>query len=215
MRYHEIIKNPTLNQNFKNWFHDSKVIDAEGNPLRVYHGTAGNFDIFSKGNGSGSREGPMGFWFSDSPQVASDFAEFSSRNYDPSIVLPVYLKITNPYIVNSYQEIKDLIDEFTVFSKPGYTEPDYRGSVMYKRQIRMISDKVDYVAFHNWMTTHGYDGIILPDTLTDSPDGKTTTTQYIVFRPDQIKSAVGNKGIFSNSSNSITEKMLYEGSVSF
>jgi hypothetical protein len=39
------IKN-NLNNNFKKWFGDSKVVDEQGRPMIVYHGTDNKFDMF-------------------------------------------------------------------------------------------------------------------------------------------------------------------------
>ena len=204
MRWHQIIKesnipkarqDPLANPKFKAWFGNSKVVDAHGNPMCVYHGTTGDFDTFlhNAGNGSGSREGMLGFWFTDHPTVASDFAEWASRNYDPSIVLPVYLKIQNPFVAINYDEIRDLVDKFTTFANPG---------------LRMVTDKVDYGKLRQWLQEQGHDGIILPDTLTDSPDGKTKITQYVIFNSNQVKSAVGNKGTFDDTNPKITENNI-------
>ena len=49
----EFIKefNEYLNDNFKKWFGDSKVVDDNGKPKNVYHGSNINdIDIFNKYN---------------------------------------------------------------------------------------------------------------------------------------------------------------------
>lgn len=77
---------------FKAWFGDwendpanaSKVINPRtGEPLVVYHGTAGKFEAFDRGaravSGSATNDG---FFFSDSPDVAGSYASVDS-NYVP------------------------------------------------------------------------------------------------------------------------------------
>ena len=77
---------------FKAWFGDwendpanaSKVINPRtGEPLVVYHGTAGKFEAFDRGaravSGSSTNDG---FFFSDSPDVAGSYASVDS-NYAP------------------------------------------------------------------------------------------------------------------------------------
>lgn len=77
---------------FKAWFGDwetdpanaSKVINPRtGEPLVVYHGTAGKFEAFDRGaravSGSATNDG---FFFSDSPDVAGSYASVDS-NYAP------------------------------------------------------------------------------------------------------------------------------------
>jgi len=70
-----------------NWFGDSKIIDEEGNPKVVYHGTDEEFEIFDR-NKSKKWAGKFGFWFTDSKEFASSFGD---------IQLATYLKIKNPY----------------------------------------------------------------------------------------------------------------------
>jgi hypothetical protein len=62
-------------QEFKSWFGGSKVVDAQGNPLRVYHG-AMRVDRIAKDNAFHAHKatsGPMSF-FTDTPEVASGYA---------------------------------------------------------------------------------------------------------------------------------------------
>lgn len=52
-------------QNFVRWFGESKVVDAEGRPLVVYHGTNDDFTSFDPGNlgrATGARSAKMGFF---------------------------------------------------------------------------------------------------------------------------------------------------------
>jgi hypothetical protein len=182
---------------FKRWFGDSRVVAENGEPLVVYHGTGGDFDRFERGagNGAGSRESQIGYWFTDNPDAASDFADFAARGSGANI-MPVYLKMSNPLEVTNYNEIRDLIDKHTKFTKPGY---EVGG-----RQIRMAFDQVDYGGLLRELRSQGYDGIVLKDTLTDSPDGTTPITQYLAFNAKQIKSAIGNRGTFDPADQRIT-----------
>ena len=43
-----IADNEQILQNFWNWFDGSKVIDKQGRPIVVYHGTTKEFEEFSK-----------------------------------------------------------------------------------------------------------------------------------------------------------------------
>lgn len=104
--------------------------------------------------------------------------------------MPVRLRLQHPFVAISYDEIKDLVDKFTTFARPGYEMPCHSSHYggLYNRQIRMTQDKVDYEGLRQWMKAQGYDGIVLRDTLVDSPDGKTNINQYVVFDPNQIRS---------------------------
>ena len=72
--------------NFWRWFGDSKVVDEQGRPLVVYHGTDFKFDEFDI---TKAREGSLGKAFYFTP-----FKEVALRKGQN--VLEVYLKIENP-----------------------------------------------------------------------------------------------------------------------
>jgi hypothetical protein len=72
---------------FKRWFGNSKVVDADGQPLVVYHGsrTAEPFEVF---------ETPS--YFTDRPEFAGDFGTDNTYR--------VYLRIQNPYEIDGEEE---------------------------------------------------------------------------------------------------------------
>jgi uncharacterized membrane protein YkoI len=55
-----------MNDNFKKWFGDSKVVDDEGNPLVVYHGTTHDYNIFDREKGNSDNDFGVGFYASSS-----------------------------------------------------------------------------------------------------------------------------------------------------
>lgn len=81
----------TESPEFKGKFEGSKVVDAEGAPLRVYHGTRGDFAEFDKEFITRGAYG-SGFYFTPEPKVASSYA----TNKEGSNVRPVYLSLKNP-----------------------------------------------------------------------------------------------------------------------
>ncbi len=62
-----------LNSNFWNWFGKSKVVDEQGKPLAVYHGTQRPDRVGNQFDPKRASSGPMGFFTSD-PSVASGYA---------------------------------------------------------------------------------------------------------------------------------------------
>ena len=91
---------------FKRWFAASKVTDAAGAPMRMYHGTSKDkpFSAFS--------ESPRGIWFSSDPEQASSYARsndsqkivneggrYKSVNTSEQVI-PVYLSLQNPLKVS-------------------------------------------------------------------------------------------------------------------
>jgi len=170
------------------WKWDNVVLVARKSTLKeawidAYHGTNQDIEAFEFDKNihgkSGSRESGLGFWFTDSPKAAGDFAAWASRGLGGNNIIPVKLKLDHPLVVKSYDDIKDIVDKFTEFKRPNY---EIQG-----RNIRMMGDKINYDAARKWLKSKGYDGIILKNTLVDSPDGKPID-QYVVFDANQIRS---------------------------
>lgn len=77
-------RDQTETPEFKRWFGESKVIDAEGKPLVVYHGTDKNFTKFDLDRVSD------GFWFSSNKEkISAGEAGAAGR----ANLIPVYLSI--------------------------------------------------------------------------------------------------------------------------
>ncbi len=77
---------------FKRWFGDSKVVDADGKPLVVYHGTPNDFAEFDKNL---ARED--GFYFTADPEHAEQYAGANG------VTMPIYLALQNPMRVHGSQ----------------------------------------------------------------------------------------------------------------
>jgi hypothetical protein len=87
-------------RNFWRWFGDSQVVDAQGRPLVVYHGTgftqAGDaivsFQMSAGLYGAGA-------YFSGNPERAANYAKAGQGT-----VYPVYVRLTNPISIDDYIE---------------------------------------------------------------------------------------------------------------
>lgn len=92
--------------NFKKWFGDSKVVDENGDPLVVYHGTGNveNIDQFKPElTGRGNDQLGSGFYFTNNPTTASGYSASRIMSDVEKLggegaagVVPVYLSIQNP-----------------------------------------------------------------------------------------------------------------------
>lgn len=182
---------PTQSPEFKRWFGDSKVVDSEGRPLVMYHGTAKEFEAFdpaARGSNTGARGAERAFFFARDPADASFYMEMAERQareewearraeaemagepFDeppPSgRIIPVYLKAENPLILGFDDE-----------------ESSVRGELLEE----LINDDV---AALDYALQNGYDAVIWPY-------GNVTNSGYTVavFEPEQIKSTE-NVGTF-------------------
>lgn len=89
---------------FWDWFGDSKVVDEQGRPLVVYHGTAADFDIFK--NSPSTRHGHgrqmPGIYLTPDPSIAEAYARTAANARDASTeingaaILPLFVKMENP-----------------------------------------------------------------------------------------------------------------------
>jgi hypothetical protein len=174
---------------FKRWFGDSKVVDAEGKPLVVYHGTNGDFVRFNNTD--------LGIFFTGDTNAAQAYAMgWEGSEEDPmGSIFPVYLSLKNPLVTT-----RAFLNNFVKTHKVEIQES----------RVLEFSDMTFQEAFEDSVTTardlvtkyarnSGYDGMILPYDASpveslggDWRQGKS----YVVFSPNQIKSAIGNSGQF-------------------
>jgi len=92
-------------RNFWRWFGDSKVVDKDGKPLVVYHGTESDFDSFDQNKVKTTKLG-SGFYFAKDPETANLYAGFSGSN-----VVPVYLRMERPLIASSVEEARQILED--------------------------------------------------------------------------------------------------------
>jgi hypothetical protein len=78
MSVKEASKNVMDNPAFKKWFGGSKVVDENGEPLVVYHGSGSNITSFNKevlGSNTGAKSAMKGFFFTTEKNVARSYSE--------------------------------------------------------------------------------------------------------------------------------------------
>jgi len=101
----------TDNSNFVDWFGDSKVIDNEGEPLVVYHGTTHDFDSFELERGNINNAVGKGYYFTSSPDDAS--INYAGVGAD----LTQRIEMEYERIEQSFEieySIDELVDEFSI-----------------------------------------------------------------------------------------------------
>lgn len=167
----------------------SKVVDDNGEPLVVYHGTPdGSFNIFSENlKGTRTKHGPedVGFHFTNNKEYAKGFSLEYKKDYYKNLIdvfgyIPktslapknaktysVFLNIKNPHIIDNAKIDRNIINRSKEKSNDGI--------------FASIGDIKEYVA----------------------------------FSPNQIKSATDNVGTFDAENNdirfSVKDKPKYKG----
>lgn len=83
-------------RNFWAWFGDSKVVDEQGRPLVVYHGTAIPKEAFRGQNGMGE-----GAYFAVERSLAEEYAEMDVvEEGDTPEVVAAYISVSQPFRMN-------------------------------------------------------------------------------------------------------------------
>lgn len=148
-----------------NFINTSKIVDENGEPLVVYHGTKAEIESFDDSKvGSNMDFGTMGrgFYFTSDKQNADNYARNAEGVGSPN-TMQVFLNIRNVNDVRWNELSGDNEKRSTAF------------------QVKMRSK--------------GYDGL--------SATAPNAATWYVVFSPNQIKSATDNTGDFSDKNDGI------------
>lgn len=167
--------------NFWRWFGDSKVVDADGRPLVVYHGTNQDFATFDPEQ---SREGDGIVFVTPNQRVASDFAKYRTT-WAGANVMPVYVKAEKVLEVQGNgRNIREVERDTKI------------DGMKYGEDVRAYAARM------------GYDAIAFRQVRDPvSPDIDPIDDVYALLPSAQIKSATGNAGTFDPLSGSI----LYQG----
>ena len=145
----------------------SKVVNPDGTPMVVYHGTGSDFSVFDKSRqGENYVQGEGGFFFTSSRKSAENYAKLASED-GKGLVIEAYLSIQKPYEVTAYGDY---------VQAPAEKYDDHRYEYLNEAEMQ------------------GCDGIIVK--------GKKSSL-YVVFEPNQIKSATDNIGTFDSSNPDI------------
>jgi ADP-Ribosyltransferase in polyvalent proteins/Large polyvalent protein associated domain 22 len=159
----------TSTPEFRKWFGASVVTEdgkAGGKPMVVYHGTASDFDVFEHGHPSKKDGGWLGKGFYFTDRPSVANSYTNLKAGSTPNVMPVYLSLKNP----AYKEGLD--------AKEKLMFADLRG------EHRKLSAETER------LRAKGHDGIIWKPGYPDAP------MEFVIFDPEQIKSAIGNSGAF-------------------
>jgi len=99
----------TDSQAFKRWFGASKVVDDQGRPMVMYHGTTrGGFSVFDRLKTlewRGPSMDTVGSWFSNNPSDKDGAGLYAaSGGAGGDTIYPVYLSIQNPKKYRTFNE---------------------------------------------------------------------------------------------------------------
>ena len=199
---------------FKKWFGNSKVVDADGKPLVVYHGTSENGlkgDAFSKtmlGAVTKSKSAKAGFFFAEDratalgysklaneKPVADLIAKSESAERDGKFELANKLMAQAEKLEKTARPKENVVEAFLSIQNP--VELDADG----QRFLDVENDIHEAIAMAK---RDGHDGVVIRN-LVDNADwgSNRATNHWIAFEPNQIKSSTRNIGTFNPDNPSI------------
>lgn len=163
----------------------SKVVDENGEPMVVYHGTLTNDLRKFSTDFIGSRYSydEKGFFFISNRRIANDYSisEFNASRRGE--VIDAYVSLRNPLVVNSE-----------------WCKKNGLGSNVFKD-----NDVIEF--WDNYQSlmieeSERNDGVIITD---------GEISMVVAFAPNQIKSATGNNGNFSTTEDDILYRTVFGG----
>ena len=198
---------------FKKWFGKSKVVDENGDPLVVYHGTpSGEFNVFDYDRiGNLGRMEGQGFYFATDKGMAQSYMGKDGR------LMEVYLDIEKPMSVEQKGFDADTLETLLmeIAEEQHRYDPevpidegflaDYGGlynavDLISKNETALdqLGDLMGAGVNAEFINTAlkkvtGFDGVKAK--ITDKANDFTSDI-YVAFSPEQIKSATGNRGTF-------------------
>jgi ADP-Ribosyltransferase in polyvalent proteins len=162
----------SIRENFSDWFGKSQIVDSQGNPLVVHHATYRDFDAFKMSPSdwtskkTGQKRLLQAHYFTSNPKAAASFA----GGYD-SRLIPVYLSVQKAFDYENEAHLKLLSDHVAEL----VDEANGSWSTMEKHRVVKGIRKA------------GFDGMFVRD---------ETGKSVAVFDSAQIKSAIGNSGLY-------------------
>lgn len=179
---------------FKKWFGNSKVVDAEGRPLVVYHGTKSDSDFsefntpahFGSVHQANAVAGAL-FRFGAPPAAWGE----SPR------LMPVYLSIKDPVYIADTGAQHGPVDYLDAVYEAGTISFGEREEILYDENSDQREDGDVQRLLIERLEDLGYDGFIYDNKM----EGEGVS--YAPFRPEQIKSATGNSGNYDPAEPSI------------
>jgi len=209
-----------VGENFARWFGHSALVDRDGAPLVLYHGSNQPLDKVDAdwfGENTGSYTSRLGFWLTDSPLVAQDYADQASRKMiagssDHEAQIARYLAlIAAAEKRRDFHAVDQLTEQMEAFEfSPVARESSGQNIVpVYVSAQRLLRIECDAQTGLNWEVEavsrardERYDAVLLLHCADCA--SHTVSTHCVVFDPARVKS-VFNSGDFDPDRHSLSD----------
>jgi len=193
---------------FKEWFGDweadpenaSKIVDENGEPLVVYHGTPlGGFTEFKRELNYFTADKEYADRYQD-PGASSDYVKGVHEELGDAMTYPVFLNIRKPFDTRNPEEREIFENEF--YRQWG------NGAPLSEKGLPDWTDSDDFREFFE-ENEYDYDGLLLDEGGVPGEDGevKSRGISYVAFESNQIKSATDNNGNYDVNDPNIYHQM--------
>lgn len=187
---------------FKKWFGNSKAVKENGDPMPMYHGTQSDIEVPSmRSRGVFFVTPSINF---ANKYAANDLSYFDGKksitgmNYiEPGAnVMKVWVSVQNPFDYENKEHINKILPFFrkALKEEEGYNSKEILNAISNLRggnygAVQLAND-------YDVISKAGFDGFW---------EYEAGVRNLGVFKPEQIKSATGNKGTYSPVISSINE----------
>ncbi len=196
---------------FKEWFGDwmnapenaSRIVDENGEPEIVYHGTASEFSVFDRsylGSSTEAKSARLGFFFTNNQRTAEGYGNYASGNEARQL----YKRVLELERQGRWEEANQLelrVEELALQKSNGIVMPAFLNirnpyvvdadGASFKETGKIFSE----------FEPDKYDGMAVYS-LNDNIDDDYVADHYIALNPNQIKS-IDNRGAFDSSNPDI------------
>ena len=206
----------------------SKVVDENGEPMVVYHGSNNEFTKFDTariGSSTGTSDG-RGFYFTTDKDYAYSFGKDGN-------VLSVFLNIDNPLSLKektiTKRQLFDIIkridekevvadgEHWLISNYANYYDVGIEGAIREAAESEYPYSDNDVELVNSLISASGnfkdvvnsvYEVTGKSSEIVPKENG---TVHYVVTNPNQIKSATGNNGNFSTTEDDILYRTVFGG----
>lgn len=206
----------------------SKVVDENGEPMVVYHGSNNEFTKFDTariGSSTGTSDG-RGFYFTTDKDYANSFGKDGN-------VLSVFLNIDNPLSLKektiTKRQLFDIIkridekevaadgEHWFISNYANYYDVGIDGAIREAAESEYPYSDNDVELVNSLISASGnfkdvvnsvYEVTGKSSEIVPKENG---TVHYVVTNPNQIKSATGNNGNFSTTKDDILYRTVFGG----
>jgi len=197
---YKLVRTPEFIAWFGDWLNSpetaSKVVDENGEPLVVYHGTNGTKEKFTSFNRN------VSFFAKD-----KEFVEFfmAENSFSDGYINEFFLNFRKPFILElggsgwADMPISE-IEQFTDKDRFEMIEREFGvGTWKDLDDYYENREQIDLTQLAGFVKSKGiYDGLIAKDVM-EGVSGSMKTDDYLAFQPNQIKLADGSNTTFDGS----------------